>query len=106
MIRRIPNLPIGQMEDDKEGHLIGVAIDNPMLDTQEYKVEFLDGHCKSLSANVIAQHLFSQIDEEGHQHLLLDDIIDFCRDDTAVDKELQVDYTRVAAVMSVEGWQH
>ena len=72
---------------DKEGRPIGTANENPMLDTREYEVEFLDGHCESLSANIIAQHLFSQIDEEGHRHLLLDDIIDFRRDDTAVDKE-------------------
>jgi hypothetical protein len=57
-----------------------------MLDTREYEVEFLDGHRESLSANSIAQHMFSQIDEEGHQHLLLDDIIDFRRQNTAVNK--------------------
>ena len=38
---------------DKEGWLIGMANDNPMLDTQEYEVEFLDGHWESLSANII-----------------------------------------------------
>jgi hypothetical protein len=63
-----------------------MANDNPLLDTREYKVEFLDGHVESMSANSIAQHLFSQIDEEGHRHVLLDDIIDFRMDGTAVDK--------------------
>ena len=43
---------------NKDEHPIGVANDNPMLDTREYEVEFLDGHHESLSANVIAQHLF------------------------------------------------
>jgi hypothetical protein len=71
---------------DAEGRPIGTANENPLLDTREYEVEFLDGHVKSMSANSIAQHLFSQIDEEGHQHVLLDDIIDFEKDDTAVDK--------------------
>ena len=28
--------------------------------------------------------MFSQVNEEGHR---LDDIIDFCRDDSAIDKE-------------------
>jgi hypothetical protein len=60
--------------------------ENPLLDTREYEVEFLDGHVEAMSANSIAQHLFSQIDEEGHRHILLDDIIDFRKDDTAVDK--------------------
>jgi hypothetical protein len=64
-----------------------VAHDNPLLDTQEYEVEFHDGHRESLSANVIAQHMFSQVDEEGHRHLLLDDIMDFSKNETAIDKE-------------------
>jgi len=72
---------------DKEERPIGVAHDNPLLDTREYEVEFLDGHQKSLSANIIAQHMFSQVDEEGHRHLLLDDIIDFRKNETAIDKE-------------------
>jgi hypothetical protein len=71
---------------DAEGRPIGTASDNPLLDTREYEVEFLDGHVESLSANLIAQHLFSQVDEEGHRHILLDDIIDFRRDETAIDK--------------------
>jgi hypothetical protein len=29
---------------NKEGRPIGVAHDNPLLDTQEYEVKFLDGH--------------------------------------------------------------
>jgi hypothetical protein len=64
-----------------------MAHDNLLLDTQEYEVEFLDGHRESLSANVIAQHMFSQVDEKGHRHLLLDNITDFRKNDTAIDKE-------------------
>jgi hypothetical protein len=88
----------GDQEDDeftkvtkrlrnKEGRPIGTAHDNPLLDTREYKVEFLDGHRESLSANVIAQHMFSQMDEEGHQHLLLDNTMDFRRNDTVIDNK-------------------
>lgn len=71
---------------DVEGRPIGMTNDNPLLDTQEYEVEFSDGHVESMSASSIAQHLFSQVDEEGHQHILLDDIIDFQKDGTVVDK--------------------
>ena len=39
-----------------------------------------------MSANLIAQNLFSQIDEEGHQHILLDDIIDYRRDERVIEK--------------------
>jgi hypothetical protein len=72
---------------DKEGRPIGMAHDNPLLGIREYKVEFLDGHQESLSANITAQHMFSQVDEEGHRHLLLDDIADFRKNDTAINKE-------------------
>jgi hypothetical protein len=71
---------------DTEGHPIRTANNNPLLDTREYEVEFLDGHIESMSVNLIAQHLFSQVDEEGHRHVLLDDIIDLRKDEMAVDK--------------------
>ena len=60
--------------------------DNPLLDTHEYEVEFLDGHVELMSANLIAQILFSQINDEGHQHILLDDVIDYRRDEKAIKK--------------------
>jgi hypothetical protein len=71
---------------DAEGRPIGTAADNPLLDTREYAVEFPDGREESLTANIIAQHLYSQIDEEGNKHLLLDDIIDYKRSGNAIDK--------------------
>ena len=72
---------------DADGRPIGKAHENPLLDTREYEVEFLDGHLEALSANLIAQNLFSQIDEEGARHVLLDDIIDHRWNAMALDKE-------------------
>jgi hypothetical protein len=72
---------------DKDGKPIGTANDNPLLDTREYAVEFLDGHTESFSANIIAQHMYSQVDDEGHRHILLDDIIDYRSGDSAIAKE-------------------
>ncbi|KAI2508005.1 Reverse transcriptase (RNA-dependent DNA polymerase) [Fragilaria crotonensis] len=46
----------------------------------------MDGHSEALAANLIAQHLYSQIDEEGNRHMLLDDIIDHRRTAQAIDK--------------------
>ena len=71
---------------DAEGRPIGMANENPLLDTRQYAVEFKDGRSESLSANLIAQNLYSQIDTEGKRHVLLDDIVDHRRDRTAVDK--------------------
>ena len=71
---------------DAEGRPIGLADDNPLLDTRQYTVEFRDGHSESLSANLIAQNLYSQLDEEGNRHVLLQDIVDHRRNDKAIDK--------------------
>ena len=61
---------------DSNGLPIGVAHDNPMLDTIIYEVKYHDGHKASLTANTIVENLFSQVDEEGNQHVLLDCIAD------------------------------
>ena len=50
-------------------------------------MEFTDGHSEALSANLIAQNLFSEIDDEGKRHVLLDDIIDFRKTGAAVSPE-------------------
>ena len=55
---------------------MGVANNNPILDTREYVVEFMDGHEETMTANLIAEHLFSQIDDDGNRQVLLDEIID------------------------------
>ncbi len=68
-----------------EGRRIGIANENPLLDTREYTVEFRDGHTESLSANLIVKNLYSQLDEEGNRHALLSDIVDHRRDQQAVD---------------------
>ena len=72
---------------DAEGRPIGTANENPLLDTRGYAVEFRDGHSESVSANLIAQNLYSQFDEEGNRHILLADIVDHRRDERAVDKQ-------------------
>ena len=71
---------------DAEGRPIGMANENPLLNTREYEVEFMDGHTEAITANLIAQHLYSQINEEGNRHMLLDDIIDHRRSLHVIDE--------------------
>ena len=87
------NLPIGgtalegtvkRRVQDTNGNLQGRANINPILDTRTYEVEFPDGRTTEFSANVIAEHMFTQCDPAGNQYLLLDSIIDYEIDDTAV----------------------
>ena len=57
---------------DTNGLSIGVAHENPMLDTRIYEVKYHDVHKAYLTANTISENLFSQVDEEGNRHVLLD----------------------------------
>ena len=54
---------------------IGLANENPILDTRMYEVEYLDGERMSLAANNIAENLFAQIDDDGNCQVLMDEII-------------------------------
>ena len=61
---------------DQEGNPVGTANTNPILDTREYVVEFMDGHEETMTANLIVEYLFSQVDDDGNRQVLLDEIID------------------------------
>ncbi|MGH7954979.1 MAG: hypothetical protein ACREOZ_03375 [Gloeomargaritales cyanobacterium] len=72
---------------DRDDHPIGRHNRNPILDTRIYNVEFPDGHVQEFAANVIAESLYSQVDDEGNQYMIMQEIIDHEKDKTAVDKD-------------------
>jgi hypothetical protein len=43
-----------------------------------------DGSTETFSANIIAELLYSQVDSEGHEHVLLKEIIDHRSNGSAV----------------------
>jgi hypothetical protein len=50
-----------------------------------YEVEFLDGQVAEYSVNIIAENMYTQCNAEGNQYLLLNEVIDWRRDNnTAV----------------------
>jgi hypothetical protein len=55
---------------------------NPILDTHTYEVEFPDGQVTEYSVNIIAENMYTQCDTEGNQYLLLDEIIDWQKDES------------------------
>ena len=59
------------------GNPIGTESTTPLVDTRAYEIEFIDGTTETLTANIIAENLLAQVDEEGHMQILLDDIIDY-----------------------------
>ena len=72
---------------DHDGSTIGEYDANPLMNTMLYDVEFDDGVLKQYSANIIAENMYSQVDDQGYSTTLLDGIIDYKKDDTAVTKE-------------------
>jgi Golgi nucleoside diphosphatase len=69
---------------DVDGNPIGKANSNPLLDARLHEVEFPDGDIREHAANVIAESICSQVDDEGRHHLLLDSLVDHIKDDTAI----------------------
>ena len=61
-------------QKNEAGEPVGTANDNPLMDTRQYVVQFPDEHEETLSANIIAECMFSQVDEEGNRHVLFDEI--------------------------------
>jgi hypothetical protein len=52
---------------DNEGNLIGCSNANPILDTCVFEVQFPDGHIAEYSANILAENLYSMVDDEGYE---------------------------------------
>ena len=61
---------------DDEGNPVGRANNNPLLDSRKYEVEYIDGHVEELTANIIAENLIAQVDEEGQRQMMMSEIMD------------------------------
>lgn len=72
---------------DENGKAKGIYSSNPMLNTRVYEVMFPDGELKRYSANVIAENMFTQVDSEGHQYNLLDEIVGHRSTEEAIRQE-------------------
>ena len=55
---------------------MGIASNNPLLCHRQYEVWYIDGRTEVLRANIVAENLLSQVDDDVHQHLLIDKIED------------------------------
>jgi hypothetical protein len=93
---------------DADGNPIGKPNPNPMLDTREYEVEFPDGSTDTISANLIAENLYSQVDEEGRTFQVLGDILDHRTNGHAVSKDDGTITTKSGKVRlkeTTKGWE-
>ena len=71
---------------NENGKIIGAFNDNPLLNSLIYDVEFPDGTIREYAANVIAQNMYSSLDENGFSKLILDSILEHAKDNSATDK--------------------
>ena len=93
---------------DADGNPTGRANDNPVLDTRVYNVEFDDGDVTELTANMIAQAMYSQCDHEGNQYMLLKGLIDHRKKPdilTIAEQHVQRENGRVYRHKTTIGWQ-
>ena len=59
------------------GNPVSRGVNNPLLDTCEYEVEFIDGLTEAYTANIVTEAMYSQVNEEGNSsHVMLNEIID------------------------------
>ena len=61
---------------DDTGNLIGVRNSNQILDTNVYNVMLPYVPLQQYDAKFIAENMYSQVDAEGYQYKLMDEIID------------------------------
>jgi len=87
---------------DSTGQPIGRYNKNPILDTTIHEVEFPDGSIHEYAANVLAESLYSQVDQDGNRWLLLKDIIGHSKDKSAPSwEELELKRRRY----TTKGWK-
>jgi hypothetical protein len=93
---------------DEEGRPIGTAHDNPLLDSRRYEVEYVDGNVEELTANIIAENLIAQVDDEGRRQMMFEEIIDHRTTPEAVPKS-QGTYVNQYGVrrqkLTTRGWE-
>ena len=72
---------------DTEGRSLGKSNNNPILDCRKFEVQYLDGSTEVLAANTIAENIMAQVDDNGHRELLIDEIVDYRYDETALSED-------------------
>ena len=73
-----------------------------------HDVEFTDGSIEKYTANVIAENMFAQVDDEGHQFLIMKEITDHRKDNTAVpisDGTITSSNGNVKPKVTTRGWE-
>lgn len=78
---------VKQRHMDCNGNPVGRSNPNPLLDTREYDVVFPDGSTDYLTANLIADNIYSQVDPDGRNVSIFKEICDHRATELAIPKE-------------------
>ena len=92
---------------DAKGNVMGRSHTNLIYDTRMYQVEFTEGKVTELTANVITESMYTQCNIEGNEYLLLDVLVDYCRDNKTIsllDQQTTVQGRKVTH-KTTAGWQ-
>lgn len=81
----------GRAVNPHDGNIHGTWNENPIMNTIMYDVEFPDGTVKEYAANIIAENILSQVDDQGFTITNLDSVVDHRRSALAIpDDEMYV----------------
>jgi hypothetical protein len=58
-----------------DGKPVNLKNSNPILDTREYHLEFEDGSTQVYAANLVAENIYAQVDDEGNMFNLMESIM-------------------------------
>ena len=91
---------------DSNGSLVGIYNQNPILDTRVFNVEHPDGSVDEYATNVIAESLLSNVDDDGFDLGLVDEIIDHRRGEMALSTSegFVQSGTTSKPVITTKGW--
>ena len=91
-----------------DGRTMGKYDDNPYRNSIVYEVEFVDGEVCEYMANLIAEGMLAQVDTEGNHLQLMEEIVDWRRDDSVaipkVDRYVYNKCGRRRLRKTTQGW--
>ena len=72
---------------DSEGNPVGIRNAYPILDTREYDVMLPDASTVAYNVNTIVENIYSQVDANGRQYSIIEEIVNHARNQTALYKK-------------------
>ena len=77
-----------------DGQTTGSYSEDPRFNSLVYDVEFGDGEVKEHAADIIAENLLNQVDDEGFTITHLKAVVDYRKDETALDESTAYAFTK------------